>query len=86
MKIAALAQAHSLDICPHGDQQTHLHLLAAISNALMIEFYPKEFDPMWGDVYLTTPDLNEDGTVAVPSMPGNGCEPNETKLAKYRIG
>jgi L-alanine-DL-glutamate epimerase-like enolase superfamily enzyme len=42
MKIAALAQAHSLDICPHGDQQAHLHLLGAISNARMLEIYPRE--------------------------------------------
>jgi L-alanine-DL-glutamate epimerase-like enolase superfamily enzyme len=86
MKIAALAQAHSLDISPHGDQQTHLHLVAAIPNILMIEFYPKEFDPMFGNVYLDTPDLSKDGTVTVPSAPGNGCEPNEKQLAKYRVG
>ena len=39
MKVAALAQAHELDICPHGDQQAHLHLVAAIPNGLMLEFY-----------------------------------------------
>jgi L-alanine-DL-glutamate epimerase-like enolase superfamily enzyme len=85
MKIAAMAQAHGLDICPHGDQQTHLHLLAAIPNALMIEFYPKEFDPMWGNVYVNTPDIDADGTVTVPEVPGNACDPNEKELAKYRI-
>jgi L-alanine-DL-glutamate epimerase-like enolase superfamily enzyme len=86
MKVASLAQTHGLDICPHGDQQTHLHLMAAIPNGLMIEFYPKEFDPMFGKVYVDTPDINEDGTLTVPSAPGNACEPNEKELARYRVG
>lgn len=85
MKVAALAQAHGLDICPHGDQQTHLHLMAAIPNGLMIEFYPPEFDPMWGKVYLETPSLNADGTVDVPQTPGNACAPNAKELARFRI-
>ncbi len=85
MKVAAMAQAHGLDICPHGDQQTHLHLLAAIPNALMLEYYPAEFDPMHGKVYLETPALQADGTVVVPETPGNGCAPDEAALRPYRI-
>lgn len=86
MKVAAMAQAHGLDICPHGDQQAHLQLLAAIPNALFLEFYPKEFEPMHGKVYRETPDLQPDGTVIVPETPGLGCDPNFESLAAYRIG
>jgi L-alanine-DL-glutamate epimerase-like enolase superfamily enzyme len=85
VKIAALGQAHGLSVCPHGDQQAHLHLMASIPNGLMIEYYPKEFDPMWGRVYLNTPELNSDGTVSVPTAPGNGCEVNEAELDRYRV-
>ncbi len=85
MKVAAMAQAHGLDICPHGDQQAHLHLLAAIPNGLMLEFYPREFDPMHGRVYLETPELQPDGTVIVPDTPGLGCAPNEAALAEFRV-
>ncbi len=84
MKIAALAQTHGLDICPHGDQQAHLSLLAAIPNALMLEYYPREFDPMHGRVYLHTPMLRSDGCVEVPAVPGIGCDPNEAELAPLR--
>jgi L-alanine-DL-glutamate epimerase-like enolase superfamily enzyme len=84
MKIAALAQAHGLDICPHGDQQAHLALMAAIPNGLMIEYYPREFDPMHGRVYLHTPMLRSDGCVEVPSVPGIGADPNEAELAPLR--
>jgi len=34
---------------------------------------------------LHTPDINADGTLTVPSVPGNGCEPNEKQLEKYRV-
>jgi L-alanine-DL-glutamate epimerase-like enolase superfamily enzyme len=34
MKVAALAQAHDLDIAPHGSQDIHVHLVSAISNGL----------------------------------------------------
>lgn len=84
MKIAALAQAHGLDICPHGDQQAHLSLMAAIPNGLFLEYYPQEFDPMHGKVYLHTPMLQSDGCVTVPDVPGIGCEPNEEALTPYK--
>ncbi len=85
MKVAAMAQAHGLDICPHGDQQCHLHLLAAIPNALFLEYYPKEFDPMHGMVYRETPELNSDGTVTVPETPGMACDINEKAMEPYLV-
>jgi L-alanine-DL-glutamate epimerase-like enolase superfamily enzyme len=84
MKVAGMAQAHGLSICPHGDQQAHYQLLGAIPNAHILEFYPKELNPMFGQTYRVTPDLNDDGTVTVPEVPGLGCEPNEEALAQYR--
>lgn len=86
MKIAALAQAHGLAICPHGDQQAHLHLMGAIPNGLMIEYYPKVHDPMWGKVYLDTPEIGPDGCIPVPTTPGNACDPNDDALSEYRVG
>jgi L-alanine-DL-glutamate epimerase-like enolase superfamily enzyme len=86
MKVAAMAQAHGLDICPHGDQQAHLHLLAAIPNARLLEFYPKKVNAMAGEVYLHPPVLNDDGTVTVSDLPGIGLDPNDEVLAPYRIG
>ena len=84
MKIAALAEAHGLDICPHGDQQAHLNLLAAIPNARMLEFYPPKVTSVDEDVYLYPPEFNADGTVTVPEVPGLGCDPDEAALAKFR--
>jgi len=85
MKVAALAQAHDLDIAPHGSQDIHIHLVAAISNGLILEFYRDTVDPMWGRIYRTTLALNKDGTVSAPNAPGIGIDPDEEFLAPYRI-
>ncbi len=85
MKVAALAQAHDLDIAPHGSQDIHVHLVAAISNGLILEFYGPSFDPMWGRIYHHTLRLNEDGTVSPPDVPGIGADPDYAVLDKYRV-
>ena len=85
MKVAALAQAHDLDIAPHGSQDVHIHLVAAISNGLILEFYRDTVDPMWGRIYRDTLTLNDDGTVTAPTAPGLGIDPDESALAPYRI-
>jgi D-arabinonate dehydratase len=86
MKVAALAQAYDLDIAPHGSQEIHVHLVAAVANGLLLEYYPQQFDPMWGQMYTDTLQLNDDGTVSLPDALGIGIEPNYDALAQYRIG
>jgi L-alanine-DL-glutamate epimerase-like enolase superfamily enzyme len=86
MKVAGMAQAHGLDIAPHGDQQAHLHVLAAIPNGRLLEFYPAEVNAMAVGIYQQAPAINADGTVTVPEVPGAGLDPNEEVLAPYRIG
>jgi L-alanine-DL-glutamate epimerase-like enolase superfamily enzyme len=85
MKVAALAQAHDLDIAPHGSQEIHIHLVSAIANGLILEFYPKRMDPMWGKIYIETLTLNDDGTVSPPEIPGIGIEPRYETLEPYRV-
>ena len=86
MKVAALAQAYDLDIAPHGSQDIHVHLVAAIANGLILEFYRDTVDPMWEKMYHHTLRLNDDGTVSPPDLPGIGVEPNYEALAPYRVG
>src|SRR5437667_8152279 len=86
MKVAALAQAHDLDIAPHGSQDIHVHLVAAISNGLILEFYRDSVDPMWGKMYHHTLRVNDDGTVSPPNVPGHGAEPNYEALEPFRVG
>jgi D-arabinonate dehydratase len=86
MKVAALAQAHDLDVAPHGSQDIHVHLVSAISNGLILEFYRDSVDPMWASMYHHTLRLNADGTVSPPDVPGHGAEPNYEALEPYRVG
>jgi L-alanine-DL-glutamate epimerase-like enolase superfamily enzyme len=85
MKVAALAQAHDLDVAPHGSQDIHVHLVAAIANGLILEFYRDTVDPMWGKMYHHTLRLNDDGMVSPPNVPGIGADPNYEALAPYRV-
>lgn len=85
MKVAAMAQAHGLDISPHGSQDVHIHLVAAIPNGIMLEFYGASFDPMWGRIYEEAMDLNSDGTVTAPNGFGLGLRPNWKALEQFRI-
>jgi D-arabinonate dehydratase len=86
MKVAALAQAHDLDIAPHGSQDIHVHLVAAIPNGLILEYYRDSVDPLWARIYRNTLSLNDDGTVTAPDVPGIGVEVNQHVLDEYRIG
>lgn len=85
MKVAALAQANDLDIAPHGSQDIHVHLVAAIPNGLILEYYRDTVDPMWGRIYKETLVLNSDGTVSPPPVPGIGVDPDYDVLKEYRV-
>jgi L-alanine-DL-glutamate epimerase-like enolase superfamily enzyme len=85
IKVAALAQAYDLDIAPHGAQDVHIHLVSAIANGLILEFYPTRFDPMQEKIYRHPLELNDDGTVSPPDVPGIGLDLNHEALEPYRI-
>jgi len=85
MKVAALAQAHDLRIAPHGSQDIHIHLVSAISNGLILEYYRDSTDPMHGKILKETLRLNDDGTVSPTESPGIGVDPNYEFLEQYRV-
>jgi L-alanine-DL-glutamate epimerase-like enolase superfamily enzyme len=86
MKVAALAQAYDLDVAPHGSQDIHVHLVSAIANGLILEYYRDSVDPMRGRMYRHTLGVNDDGTVSPPLVPGHGAEPNYEALEQFRVG
>jgi L-alanine-DL-glutamate epimerase-like enolase superfamily enzyme len=80
MKVAAMAQPMDIKIAPHGAQEVHIHLVAAIENGLILEFYDDSFDPMWGQIYDETLQLGKDGCVEAA-----GIKPRFDALKNYRI-
>ncbi len=85
VKVAALAQAHDLQIAPHGSQDIHVSLVSAISNGLLLEFHRDSTNPLWQTAYKSPLSLNDDGTVSPPEVPGAGIDPNYDVLNQYRV-
>lgn len=86
MNVAALAAAHDYRIAPHGAQEVHIHLVAALANGLILEFYRETVDPLRGRIFKQPLKLEADGFVAVPDRPGLGVEPDYEVLSPYRVG
>ena len=84
MKVAALAQSQDLPIAPHGNQQVHVQLVAAIPNGLTVEYYRGSTDPLWGEMFEDTLMI-EDGYVSPSDKPGFGITLNEKALKQYKI-
>ena len=85
MNVAALAAAHDLHIAPHGDQEIHLHLVGAIPNGLIVEYYRETVDVNRGHIFEEKLALDEDGYLTVPDRPGLGVTPNYDFLERFRV-
>ena len=85
MKVAALAQAHDLDVAPHGAQEVHIHLVAAIPNGLILEYYRDSVNPMHGKIWEHELTI-ENGYVFAPDRPGLGLVPKWESLKAYKVG
>ena len=87
MRIAALAQAHHVEIAPHGAQYPDLncHLVAAIPNGLMIPACPStEPYQTWSKLY-DPPFRIENGEVVMTEKPGLGLEFDPSFIDRYRV-
>ena len=84
MKVAALAQSHDMDIAPHGAQEVHIHLVAAIPNGLILEYYRDTVNPMHGKTWKHHLKI-DNGYVYAPNLPGLGLEPRWEELERWRV-
>src|SRR5579883_3270809 len=85
-KIAAMAEAHSIDVAPHNPQSevstmASIHLNACTPNAVILEHV--HANPPWRyDLFDTTYNV-KDGYAELPTKPGLGLELNEAEAAKH---
>ncbi|QDL39115.1 mandelate racemase/muconate lactonizing enzyme family protein [Rhodoferax sediminis] len=78
LKIAHLAEAHNLAMCPHFLMELHVSLCAAVPNSRWVEYIPQLDD-------LTTRRLQiEAGHALAPESPGIGIEWNSAQLKARR--
>jgi galactonate dehydratase len=86
-KIAAMAEAHHIQMAPHSGslgpvaEYAALHLMAAIPNALVLE----RIDDDWaGRSQTIVPHpIQQGGSIAVPDVPGLGCDIDEDFVARF---
>ncbi len=82
-KVADLAAAYDIPVAPHGSQEVHIHLVTAIPNGLILEYYNANVvgiaDEMWEE---RVPMV--DGFVSPPERPGLGLEFNYKAMEQYR--
>jgi L-alanine-DL-glutamate epimerase-like enolase superfamily enzyme len=86
-KIAAMAEAHHIQMAPHSGslgpvaEYAALHLLAAIPNALILERLDDDWD---GRRQTIVPHPQQvGGLIAVPDGPGLGCDIDEAFVARF---
>jgi L-alanine-DL-glutamate epimerase-like enolase superfamily enzyme len=77
-RIAALAQAYNVPVCGHVIPEIHVHLLAAIPNAFMVENVPRS-----ATILQEMPRL-EDGCLVAPQAPGLGLKLDEAAVQRSR--
>ncbi|MDP6389132.1 MAG: mandelate racemase/muconate lactonizing enzyme family protein [Alphaproteobacteria bacterium] len=72
-RIAALAAAHGVSVCPHAYHELHLHLAASTPNASFVEVFTD--DQIVNFRNLITPQAELDGgRVLLPAAPGLGFD------------
>jgi L-alanine-DL-glutamate epimerase-like enolase superfamily enzyme len=70
-KIAALAEAFGVALCPHWFHDLHVHLVAASPNATFVEYFPDDQVLNFRRI-IDTQLTVVDGRLALPSAPGLG--------------
>lgn len=84
-RIASLADAYGVTICPHWFHDLHVHLVAAAPNARYVEYFPD--DQVLNFKRLVNRQLEiRGGNLLVPTGPGLGFEFDEEAVARYALG
>jgi L-alanine-DL-glutamate epimerase-like enolase superfamily enzyme len=79
LKVAHLAEAFNVEICPHFLMEIHVSLAAAISNGVYVEHIPQLDLITRGRVSVV------EGFAVAPSAPGLGIEWDPQKLDEHRV-
>jgi galactonate dehydratase len=86
-EIAAMAEAYTVAVAPHGNNSTtvglaaSLQLAACIPNFLIME-YPVSWEPTANEIAVN-PLKVVNGEIALPTGPGLGLDLDEAALARY---
>jgi L-alanine-DL-glutamate epimerase-like enolase superfamily enzyme len=82
--IASLASAHRMPVAPHGSPDLHVHLVAAVSNGLIVESVITEGESRRG-MWIERVSLDKEGMVSPPERPGLGLTLNEHWFNEHKV-
>lgn len=85
LRVAALAQAFTVEMGHHEEPQIAAHLLGAVSNGTYLECFHPDRDPLFFQLVANRPAL-KDGAYAIPDGPGFGIEIDRAVADRYRVG
>ena len=78
LKVAHMAEAFNVPVCPHFLMELHLPLVCAVPNGAWLEHIPQLDD------IATSRVVVRDGFAAPPTVPGNGIAWDEAEIARRR--
>ncbi len=79
IKVAHMAEAHNIAVCPHFLMELHVSLVCAIPNAPWLEYIPQLDD------LTATPMRIENGRAFASEVPGLGIDWDEDRLSHARL-
>jgi L-alanine-DL-glutamate epimerase-like enolase superfamily enzyme len=88
LRVAHTADSFGLQMAPHWHANLHVHLAAAVTNTLVVEFFALE-KGIYNFELLVTPSTRiryGDNQLFVPDRPGLGLEFDPDAVAKFEIG
>jgi L-alanine-DL-glutamate epimerase-like enolase superfamily enzyme len=83
-KVAALASAYDVPLYPHWMHHLNVSIVAAIPNAVMVEYFPDLSVLNLGEI-LHNPMSASGGTLAVPTCAGVGIEFDDEAIERFSI-
>ncbi|WP_417823193.1 mandelate racemase/muconate lactonizing enzyme family protein [Thalassospira lucentensis] len=78
LKVAHMAEAHNMSVCPHFLMELHVSLVCAVPNAPWLEYIPQLED-------IAAPMARKGGMALAPNVPGLGIDWDHEKLAALTL-
>jgi L-alanine-DL-glutamate epimerase-like enolase superfamily enzyme len=85
MRVAHAAATFDLPVAPHWHADLHVHLVAAVPNAITVEYFLLEEDIYNFERILSERLAPEDGVIPLPSRPGLGLVLDRDAVERFRV-
>jgi D-arabinonate dehydratase len=83
-KVADIAMGSHILVAPHGDQEVHAHLVSAVPNGLIAEYYDSNTNALLQAMFTVHITLDSEGCISPPAGPGFGVELNFDAMERFR--